>query len=265
MSGNGGQRRAVLAEQQEAIRDYLDALLQEIPDGDGDATEAAAPRTASPAAPAEPQSAVEQAPAPARPAAQPAADPEPAPAADPEPEADPGPEPEVAADATTVPESEPAAEDTVPDGGSGAVQALFFHVGGLQLAVRLTDLHSVVPWHEVTVTPMPGQPHWHRGIMRHRGRNVHVIDTAAMVLPPGSQDSEEARRPPDHVLIVGDGDWGLACHDIGDVVRLGPEDVKWRRAGGRRPWLAGTAINHLCAILDPGAFTGMLERERARR
>ena len=259
MSGNGGHRRAALSEQQEAIRDYLDALLQDISDDDAGGGEAAAPGAVATTAPAEPETTVDEPEIPEEPAAPTVAESEPAPESRREPDV------EEAADDAALPEPAAAAEDAVPHDATGAVQALFFHVGGLQLAVQLTDLHSVVPWEETTVTPMPGQPAWHRGIMRHRGRNVHVIDTATMVLPPGRQESEEARRPPDHVLIVGDGDWGLACHAIGDVVRLGPEDVKWRRAGGRRPWLAGTAINYLCAIIDPGAFTGMLARERARQ
>ncbi|MCH8504548.1 MAG: chemotaxis protein CheW [Ectothiorhodospiraceae bacterium] len=142
-------------------------------------------------------------------------------------------------------------------------QALFFQVGALRLAVPLTELQSVVPWGEVDVTPTPNRPEWFLGLMRYRDRNVRVIDTATMVLPPEKRDTPEASAEPGQILIVGDGTWGLACHSIGDVVKLSPEEVKWRSGRTRRPWLAGTVIGHLCALVDTDAFAAMLEHRRS--
>ena len=59
------------------------------------------------------------------------------------------------------------------------------------------------------------------------------------------------------MLVVGDGAWGLACHGIGEVLKLGGQDVKWRTAKGKRPWLAGTVLGHLCALVDTEAFGDM--------
>ena len=224
------RRDPALVDSRDAIRDYLDTLLREIPDA-GDA----------------------EAPPPERPV----------------PDPRPSEPPRVAmapTDATDTTESgatEPARAEAIRTPASagrprGRFQALFFEVAGLRLAVALTDLHSVVPRDDVTITPMPDQPAWCLGLMRYRQRNVRVVDTAAMVLPAGGRERSEI-PPPSRILVVGDGGWALACHGIGEVVRLEEHEVKWRSPAGKRPWLAGTVIGHLCALVDTGAFTSMLD------
>lgn len=243
-----------LVAQQDAILSYLDALLQEIPAEpeaapgeeiqDWDPAALAPPAAVAPvvvrpvvseppAAPAV-EAVAEQAPAvvkaPAVEPAPPVVQAEPAPAAPPAPQ---GP----------------------PDWAQPSFQALLFQVGALNLAVPLIKLHSVVPWPEQGVTPMPNQPHWCLGLLRYRDRNVRIVDTARLVLPP---DKRREPVPARHILVVGDGRWGLTCSSIGEVLRLEPEEVKWRTAAGRRPWLAGTVVDHLCALLDTEAFGAML-------
>jgi len=42
---------------------------------------------------------------------------------------------------------------------------------------------------------------------------------------------------------------------------LTPAAVKWRGHSGSRPWLAGTVIDRMCALIDADAFAQMLETE----
>ncbi|SEO56921.1 chemotaxis protein CheW [Aquisalimonas asiatica] len=265
--GDASQRQQpTLVDQHDAVRDYLDALLQEIPDFEAEARAVPEPEPPAPAAPVAAEPAVEAPVSAPAPAVEPEPEPEPAPVAlaEPAPE-EPVTEAETEASADAAPPAaDPVIEEPVARGDE-AVQALFFTVGGLKLAVPLTELHSVVPRRDVEVTPMPRQPEWHMGLMRYRNRNVRVIDTVTMVLPPDKRQTEEALAAPEHILVVGDGGWGLACHAIGDVVRLRPDEVKWRKQGSQRPWLAGTVIGHLSALIDTSAFTRMLETQAPKR
>ena len=45
-------------------------------------------------------------------------------------------------------------------------------------------------------------------------------------------------------------EWGLAVHQVSRSLRLDPSEIKWRSQRGQRPWLAGTVIEHMCALLD---------------
>lgn len=168
-----------------------------------------------------------------------------------------------AAAVVSVPETqpEPAAVQPRerPAWAEAEFQALLFSVGGLSLAVPLVALQSVSPWPEQGVTPMPNQPHWCHGLLRYRGHNVRVVDTAAMVIPADRAELMPT-EPPEHLLIVGDGRWALACSAIGDVIRLAPEQVRWRSHRGSRPWLAGTVLERLCALIDTEAFAAMLAK-----
>ncbi|MCP1675581.1 purine-binding chemotaxis protein CheW [Natronocella acetinitrilica] len=230
MNRRSGDDTTVLTDSRVAIRDYLDALLSEVPSDFPDEEDEQASSLVvveSPPTPLETQPLEE----------------------------------------TVAAEQPPAAapdEALVPSWGQGLFQALFFNVGELRLAVALTELHSVVPVEDVDITPMPGQPEWQIGLMRYRDRNVRVIDTATMVLPPNRRPPLGGEAAPTQILVVGDGAWGLACHGIGDVVKLDSDEVRWRSRQGKRPWLAGTVIGHLSALVEPAAFTRMLQDSSAR-
>ena len=252
--------QAVLVSQQQALWDYLDALLQEIPEEQPEAAVQAAPV----AAVVEPEiqewdpqllSASECLPEPVDPV-QPvrleaAADRVEPPIVHAETAPEARPEPALPAEDPTAP----------PEWARSGFQALLFKVNGLTLAVPLIKLHSVIPWPEQGLTAMPNQPAWCFGLLRYRDQNVRVVDTATMVIPDDKRAAMEAAEPR-HLLIVGDGRWGLACSAVGDVVKLGPQEVKWRSRGGRRPWLAGTVLGHLCALMDTEAFAEMLAERR---
>ena len=153
---------------------------------------------------------------------------------------------------------QPAASG-VPDWAEHAFQCLLFRVSGLTLAVPLVKLNSVIPWSDKIVST-PNKTDWYLGLVNHQGRNVKVIDTALMVLPENRRHLlvDEAQQRSSHILLVDDYTWGLACDEIGDVVWLSADDVKWRKNKTMRPWLAGTAIEQMCALMDTEVFADML-------
>jgi len=153
-------------------------------------------------------------------------------------------------------------EQGVPDWAAERFQCLIFNVSGLQLAVPLVKLNSVVPWPEKMVET-PNQTEWYLGLVQHLGKNVKVIDTALMVLPENRRHniSEDPENRFSHILLVNDSQWGLACDSIGEVIWLTSEEVKWRKSKQQRPWLAGTSLQQLCALIDTEVFAEMLNQQ----
>ena len=175
---------------------------------------------------------------------------------------------EQATETPTTVVTEPATEleqprklaEGVPEWAAEPFQALLFKVSGLTLAVPLAELSGVHEWQDGAVTPMLGRIEWYLGLMEYRGRQVPVVDTAQLVLPP---DRLEALVTDDqerlgHVVFIQEGQWGLACDSVEDVISLDYEEVKWRSSRTKRRWLAGTVLEHMCAIIDPPAFADML-------
>ncbi|PWG63668.1 chemotaxis protein CheW [Spiribacter halobius] len=250
--------KTTLLEQDAAIYDYLDALLREIPEeaprgavSDRKSSSVGAVSDRDPA-----RERRTKAPEHRREIAPPTAEATPAAESKPVGAAPPPRIPEPASAPARAP-GEP------PEWAHPSFQALLFQVGRLSLAVPLITLEGVVPWDGDHVSTMPRQPAWVHGLMRHRDRNVTVIDTERLVLPAERRPAAEAQTGPGHILLVGDGRWGLACRTVGEVIRLRPDEVKWRGAGGQRPWLAGTVLGRLCALMDTGAFADMLQQGTA--
>jgi len=136
---------------------------------------------------------------------------------------------------------------------------MLFKVAGLTLAVPLVELSGVQEWEPEAVTPMPGHADWYLGLMDYRGHSVPVVDTSHLVLPADRQDQVPAPEERlGRVVFIGDGSWGLACDEVDEVITLGPDQVRWRTSRTRRQWLAGTVVDHMCALLDPPAFAHML-------
>lgn len=53
-------------------------------------------------------------------------------------------------------------------------------------------------------------------------------------------------------------EWGLAVHQVSRSIRLDPSEVKWRTQRHQRPWLAGTVIEHMCALVDVTALAELI-------
>lgn len=175
-------------------------------------------------------------------------------------------EPMVASVVIPVAATESVATSEVPEWAEHPFQCLLFKVSGLTLAVPLVKLNSVMPWTD-NITQTPNKTSWYLGLVKSHDANVKVIDTALMVLPENrrsSIDLDPSHRF-SHILLVDNYNWGLACDAIGEVIWLDQHKVKWRKNKTQRPWLAGTALEQLCAIIDTEVFAGMMNANVAKR
>ena len=108
---------------------------------------------------------------------------------------------------------------------------------------------------------MPGHSPWFLGLLASRGRQVKVVDTAAVLVPERYRAADYQARL-GKILLFGDGEWGLACQAVEEVIMLEHERVRWRGEGNRQPWLTGTVVDHMCALLDADEFTKLLSSNK---
>jgi len=147
----------------------------------------------------------------------------------------------------------------IPEWAQARFQVLLFEVAGLTLAVPLTKLKGVVR-NEHGLTEMPGHSGLFLGITPYQGVQSKVVDTARFVLSQDrvAQLGEDSADRAEHLVVIDEGRWSLACSKIGDVIELESGQVKWRSAAGKRLWLAGTVIDQMCALLDIDELTQQL-------
>ena len=142
----------------------------------------------------------------------------------------------------------PLRSDGRPAWAAEPFECLLFDVAGLTLAVPLVCLGSIYSLAGRELTPLFGQPEWFLGILPSQSGNLKVLDTARWVMPDRYRD--DFREGLQYVISVQGYEWGLAVHQVSRSLRLDPNEIKWRTQRGQRPWLAGTVIEHMCALLD---------------
>lgn len=150
-----------------------------------------------------------------------------------------------------------------PEWGNEPFECLLFDVAGLTLAVPLVSLGAIYPLDGQELTPLFGQPEWFLGILPCQAGNLKVLDTARWVM--GERYRDDFRDALQYVISVQGYEWGLAVHSVSRSIRLDPREVKWRSQRTQRPWLAGTVIDHMCALLDVAALAELIASGATRR
>ena len=150
----------------------------------------------------------------------------------------------------------PVDTDGRPAWAAEPFECLLFDVAGLTLAVPLVCLGSIYSLAGHELTPLFGQPEWFLGILPSQAGNLKVLDTARWVMPDRYRD--DFRQGLQYVISVQGYEWGLAVHQVSRSLRLDPNEIKWRSHRGQRPWLAGTVIEHMCALLDVSALAELI-------
>jgi len=136
-------------------------------------------------------------------------------------------------------------------------ECLIFRVAGLQMAVPLVLLGAI---HKIEskVKAIPGRPRWYMGMLPDRDQNLRIVDTAEWIMagrvPAGAREGYR------FVIRLDNSEWALACDEVAQSFTLDPEEVRWRSARSKRPWLAGTVIKHMCALVDVGTMASLLAR-----
>jgi purine-binding chemotaxis protein CheW len=135
----------------------------------------------------------------------------------------------------------------LPQWAQSRFDVLLFKVSGLTLAVPLISLGQIQPITD-ELTPLFGQADWFMGIQPTPQGKIRTVNTAKFVMP--ERYDENFVKNAKYVVSINGVPWGLAVDSVNQPISLQPDDVKWRSDRSKRPWLAGTVKEHMCALLD---------------
>lgn len=138
-------------------------------------------------------------------------------------------------------------ENGRPQWAQSRFDVLLFKVSGLTLAVPLISLGQIQPLTE-ELTPLFGQADWFMGLQPTPAGKIRTVNTAKFVMP--ERYDENFLKTAKYVVSINGVPWGLAVDSVNQPITLLPDDVKWRSDRSKRPWLAGTVKDHMCALLD---------------
>ena len=145
---------------------------------------------------------------------------------------------------------------------SQGVECLIFKVAGLKLAIPLSLLGGV---HNASdkITPLFGQANWSLGVWQSDEQKLTIVDSAQLIMPERGINLTEQGFG--YVIQLDRSPWALACQEICDTITLVHDSIKWRGDNSKRPWLAGTVIDQMCALIDGPNLMDMLEQNTPLR
>ncbi len=149
-----------------------------------------------------------------------------------------------------------------PHWAQNPFECLLFKVAGLKLAVPLITLGGVHSL-DKPLTPLFGMPKWFCGLFQYDSTNYKVIDSALWVMP--DKYSAQWLETMHYVVCLQDTEWALGCTAIDTAFRLKPDQVKWRSERSKRPWLAGTVVTQMCALIDVDGLLSIVGEAANRR
>ena len=150
-----------------------------------------------------------------------------------------------------------------PHWAQQSFECLLFKSGGLTLAAPLVELGSIFPLDADRLATVFGQSSWFMGLLPVQEYNVRAVDTAMVVMPERYRQSMRADYR--YLLTLFGSDWGLALDTVVNSVALDPDSVRWRGQRSKRPWLAGTVVDQMCALLDISQLAWMFHNQDRRR
>lgn len=147
---------------------------------------------------------------------------------------------------------------SAPEWAQEAFDVLLFDVCGLKLAVPMESLGRIIKVEHET-NQLIGRPSWFMGAYNEAEEHLYVVDTAKYIMPEKGYDLEQDGF--DYLIQMQRSKWTLACQNVHTTVRLEPDQVKWRSNQGKRQWLSGTVIEHMCALVHVDKLVELLEAD----
>lgn len=135
----------------------------------------------------------------------------------------------------------------LPQWAQSRFDVLLFKVSGLTLAVPLISLGQIQPITD-ELAPLFGQADWFMGYQPTPQGKIRTVNTAKFVMP--ERYDENFVKNAKYVVSINGVPWGLAVDSVNQPISLMPDEVRWRSNRSKRPWLAGTIKEHMCALLD---------------
>jgi len=127
-----------------------------------------------------------------------------------------------------------------------------FSVAGLRLACVKQDVVDVID-DTSDILVVPDSPNWLMGLYSHEAAYVKVIDPYLLLVPEKRRKGTLDKKCHEikQILLIGEGDWGLASEIPIQVRRMNSSSIKWNEEKSMgNNLLCGTIKSHHCAVIN---------------
>ena len=152
--------------------------------------------------------------------------------------------------------SEPEAHKAVTTSQAEISQKLLLcEIGGMPLAIAVSELNNIVHWPARGLTHLPGSADWQLGVLSDSEQQSEIIDIRGVLQAPDPEPHAAAR----YILLVNKRRHGIACDHIQHIIQIDYDKVNWRQDLSQHPWFTGVIADSMHSIVDIPALLAALE------
>ena len=141
----------------------------------------------------------------------------------------------------------------IPVWGQQPFKCLTIKSSGMNLMIPALSV-SYIERLNKKIIRLPLEAEAFRGVVTMRDRSVAIIDLYKLISENGvsynQTDKNVEEHYVEHVIVMENGAYALACDEVGEMTELYPEDVRWNKASFNNPMFAGIVPDKLCAIVN---------------
>lgn len=144
-------------------------------------------------------------------------------------------------------------KSSVPAWGQKPFKCLLVKSAGMNLIIPAMSV-SYIERINKKITRLPLDVEAFRGVITLRERSIAIVDLFALISENSSSGNQSSMQVEshhvEHVVVMENGDYALACDDIGEMMTLETESVRWNKASFNNPMFVGIVPEYLCPIVN---------------
>lgn len=141
----------------------------------------------------------------------------------------------------------------IPDWGQSPFDCLLLKAAGMNFITPAMSVSFIERVNKKIIRiPLEVDPFY--GVITLREKSVAVIDLFSLITEDKNKKhsalSHVTADHIDHVLVMENGAYALACDEVSKMITLNAEDVRWNRTGDNKLFYAGIVKDYLCPLIN---------------
>ena len=141
----------------------------------------------------------------------------------------------------------------IPGWGQSPFDCLLIKAAGMNFITPTMSV-SFIERVNKKIVRIPLEVDSFQGVITFRGKSVSVIDLFSLITADTNKlksiSSQITSNHINHVLVMENGSYALACDEVSKMITLNAEDVRWYRTGDANTYYAGIVKDYLCPLIN---------------
>lgn len=141
----------------------------------------------------------------------------------------------------------------IPGWGQSPFDCLLIKAAGMNFITPAISV-SFIERVNKKIVRIPLEVNSFHGVITLREKSVAVIDLFSLITEGkhnnASATSLATSHHVDHVLVMENGSYALACDEVSKLITLNAENVRWNKTGDANTYYAGIVKDYLCPLIN---------------